>query len=77
MDWWGKPWAEKIGDPHLHKCMCGHTWVAPLQPASAKSHPCPCCTDADGHSILERQVIAQARGVIEAYGLDVVMSKKI
>lgn len=23
-----KPWAEKPGDPHLHRCGCGHEYVA-------------------------------------------------
>lgn len=72
-DW--KPWADKIGEPHLHNCQCGHRWVAPLDPSA--SRPCPNCTDDDGHSLLDRQSIATARAVIAHVGLDVVLNKKL
>jgi hypothetical protein len=74
LDKW-TPWAEKIGDPHLHKCACGHQWVAPLDPSTTR--PGPNCTDDDGHSMLDRQSIATARAVIERFGVDVVLNKKM
>ena len=70
MDGW-RPWAEYVGDPHLHRCGCGHEWVAPLKPGS--NTPCPGCTDADGHNYLDRAAIRMARASIDKYGLDVIM----
>ena len=64
-----KPWAEKPGDPHLHRCGCGHSYVAPYGDAA----PCPSCTDKHGHNYLDRQVLAIARGAIDRYGIDAVL----
>lgn len=72
IDSW-KPWAEKPGDPHLHRCGCGHSYAAPLQ--SGKS-PCPSCTDANGHNWLDRQAIHLARSVIGRHGSEFVLGKK-
>lgn len=63
-----KPWAEKPGDPHLHRCGCGHSYVAPWQ--YGKSAPCPSCTDAHGRNWLDRQRIEIARAVVAEFGAE-------
>ncbi len=65
------PCADKYGDPHMHVCGCGHRWVAPL---SKTCPPCPGCTDENGHSLHARSSMRMARGIVELYGIDAVMS---
>jgi hypothetical protein len=69
-----KPQAEKNGDPHLHRCGCGHSYVAPLN--TDKPTPCPRCTDEKGHNYLDRQTLSIARGAIKRFGLDAVLESK-